>query len=115
MMMLGGVPIMVTRPPRIEPNDSGISTTAGDFFAFCAACIATGMRSASAPTLFMIVDRPAPTPESAPTRSERRLPSSVTCLAIRSIAPEFDSAREMISTIATVTVAGWPKPLKAPA
>ena len=28
-MMFGGVPIRVIRPPRIEPNDSGINSAAG--------------------------------------------------------------------------------------
>ncbi len=59
MMMLGGVPINVVMPPRIEPNETGISSMAGEMPALCAALIATGMSSARAPTLFMKPDSTA--------------------------------------------------------
>ncbi len=114
MMMLGGVPIMVAKPPRMVPNESGMSTTAGDCLALAAACITTGISRASAPTLFMTADRLAPRPDSAPMWSERRFAVSLTCWATKSTAPAFDSARDMTSTKATVTVAGCPKPRNAP-
>ncbi len=61
--MLGGVPIMVIMPPRIEAKDSGMSDRDGLRPAFFAACISTGMSSASAATLFMIADSAAARPD----------------------------------------------------
>ena len=58
-MMLGGVPIIVVSPPRMEPKASGISTRDGGTPPFCAVTRATGMRSARAPTLFMNADATA--------------------------------------------------------
>ena len=113
MMMLGGVPIMVTRPPRIEPNESGIKRSAGDCLTLRAACMATGIKSANAPTLFITIDIAAPRPDSVPICSETRSVARLTWREIMSMTPAFDSARDMISTMATVTVAGWPKPRNA--
>ena len=59
MTTLGGVPIRVTMPPRIEANDSGISVSAGLRLDFAAACMSTGINSASAATLFITADRAA--------------------------------------------------------
>ena len=59
-MMLGGVPINVMRPPRMVANESGMRSIAGENFARAADCTAMGMRSASAPTLFMMADRAPP-------------------------------------------------------
>ena len=63
MMMLGGVPIRVTRPPRMVAKESGIRVSAAGRFAFFAAWMSTGIKSANAPTLFM-------TAESAPARPD---------------------------------------------
>jgi hypothetical protein len=113
MMMLGGVPINVTSPPRIAPNDSGISNSEGERSALAADCIATGSISASAPTLFMSVDSSAPVPASAATWSEVDAVARITGLARNSVTPLLASARLRTSTSATVIVAGWPKPVKA--
>ena len=56
-MMFGGVPMSVTRPPNSDPNDSGMSNSAGDRSDCRAVWITTGNRSAKAPTLFMKADR----------------------------------------------------------
>ncbi len=53
MMIFGGVPIMVVMPPRMLPNASGISISAGDRCCFLAVAMATGSIKASAPTLFI--------------------------------------------------------------
>ncbi|MND00815.1 hypothetical protein D3C83_195570 [compost metagenome] len=50
----------------MEPNDIGISSTAGDRLARTADCSATGSSMASAPTLFMKADSAAAIPASAP-------------------------------------------------
>ena len=113
MMMLGGVPIRVIRPPRMVPNDSGISNSAGGRSDFLAASMVAGISSASAPMLFMNADSTAPTPDSRPICAVRlRTGGSITAVN-RSIAPDTDSARLTISTAATVITAGWPKPEKA--
>ena len=78
MIMLGGVPIMVIRPPRIEPKDNGMRITAGDCLALLAALMATGMSRARAPTLFMIADRAAPRPARAAMWSDNCLAARVT-------------------------------------
>ena len=53
MTTLGGVPINVTMPPRIDANESGMRVSAGLRLAFRAACISTGISNASAATLFI--------------------------------------------------------------
>jgi hypothetical protein len=113
MMMLGGVPIRVTSPPRIEPKDRGISRVAAARLALAADCKATGMSRPRVPTLFMKPESAAATAESAPTWVEVRLVAGAISRAIQSVAPEEVSARLTISTTATVMVAGWPKPEKA--
>ena len=111
--MLGGVPMSVTSPPRMVPNDSGIRMTAGDRLALIADCTATGISSDSAPTLFMIADNGAPIPIRVPICVAGVRVPGVRRSARRSTAPEFSRARLMISTPITVIVAGWPKPRKA--
>ena len=69
MMMLGGVPIRVNRPPRIEAKDSGIRIIAGDRLVSAAAWMATGISSASAPTLFMKPDSTAATMQKLPMKT----------------------------------------------
>ena len=61
-MMLGAVPISVTSPPRIEPNDSGIRITAGERLILVADWSTAGIKRASAPTLFIIADNPPAMP-----------------------------------------------------
>ena len=64
--MLGGVPIKVIMPPRIDAKESGIRVKAGLRLAFKAACISSGMSSASAATLFITADRTAANPAITP-------------------------------------------------
>ena len=66
-MMLGGVPISVTKPPSNEPNASGIRMTAGDRSALIADLMAAGISNAKAPTLFITVDNTPATLERMPT------------------------------------------------
>ena len=65
MMILGGVPIKVTSPPKMEANDIGIRIKAGDRLAFSEDSMATGISNASAPTLFITEESTAATPERA--------------------------------------------------
>ena len=65
-MILGGVPISVIMPPRIDAKDSGINVSAGLRFSLLAACRSTGMRSASAATLFINAESAAETPDISP-------------------------------------------------
>jgi hypothetical protein len=111
--MFGGVPISVTSPPRIEPKASGISSTAGARPAFAADCSAAGISSASAPTLFMKADSSPATPDRLATCAPAFSIGGSRRRAISSTAPAFCRPRLMTSTIATVTVAGWPNPAKA--
>ncbi|MCY1451621.1 hypothetical protein D9M71_684960 [compost metagenome] len=62
---MGGVPISVVMPPRIEAKDSGISTLPGASRCFAAICRAIGINSARAPTLFMKLDSTAASTSSA--------------------------------------------------
>ncbi|MFT6103856.1 MAG: hypothetical protein ACJA1E_000269 [Paracoccaceae bacterium] len=57
MIILGGVPINVTIPPRVVANESGISDKPGLRPALRAVWISTGMNNAKAATLFMKADR----------------------------------------------------------
>ena len=112
MTMFGGVPISVTMPPRIEAKESGISVAATARFAFFAASISRGMRSASAATLFTIAESPAATIAMIATWSPAGRSPETRWPAARSIAPEFISPRETIRTSAMMMTAGWPKPAK---
>ena len=113
IMMLGGVPIRVTNPPKIVANDSGIKVALMLLPAFFAACISTGIKSASAATLFMKADKIAPVEAIMEICAPTPRPVSITERVIMSIAPEFCRPRDTISTSATIIVAGWPKPAKA--
>ncbi len=66
MMILGGVPMSVTRPPRIVANDNGMSVSAGLRLAPADASRSSGISNASAPTLFIIAESAAPTPARTP-------------------------------------------------
>ena len=113
MMMLGGVPIRVTSPPRIAPKESGISTTAGERLALRADCSATGIKSPSVPTLFMKADMAAARLDSTPMWLAVAPVAGRTARAIQSVAPVAVSERLRIRIAATVMVAGWPKPANA--
>ena len=60
MSRLGGVPIKVVKPPRREPNASGIKRREGATPVFRAMDMTTGSMNAATPMLFMKADR---TPE----------------------------------------------------
>ena len=113
MMMLGGVPISVTMPPRMVAKLSGIRLRPGERPALRAVWMSTGISSASAATLFMKAESTAPmAPISAMwLPSDRVLSTRVR--VIRNTAPERTRPAETISTSATTIVAGWPKPAKA--
>ena len=53
MMILGGVPIRVMVPPKIEAKASGIRMNPGVRLALAADFSATGINRASAPTLLI--------------------------------------------------------------
>ncbi len=115
MIRLGGVPIRVVVPPRMEPKARGMRTWPGARPRRPATWIATGIKRASAPTLFM-------NPESTAARAARAAMLSVgpalagsTVLVSTSTAPEICRPRLSTSTQATVTTAGWPNPAKASA
>jgi hypothetical protein len=114
-MRLGGVPINVVVPPRMEANASGISTFPGGSSRRAAIWIATGISSASAPTLFIKPESSAASTASAAMLRLDPAPAGNTLRVSTSTAPETCSARLSTSTQATVTTAGWPKPLKASA
>jgi hypothetical protein len=105
IMILGGVPIRVIMPPRIDAKDNGISVKATLRLAFFAACISIGINRASAATLFMTADSTAETPDITLICINRERPPSITWRAINSIAPELDSPRLTINTSAMMTVA----------
>ena len=113
MMMLGGVPISVTMPPRMVAKESGIRLSPGARPALCAVWISTGINSASAATLFMKAESSPPiAPISAIWAPSARV-ESTSVRVISSTAPERTSPAETTSTSATTRVAGWPKPSKA--
>ena len=112
-MMLGGVPIRVISPPRIEPKESGMRSRAAERLALAADCRATGIIRARAPTLFMKADSTAATPDKAATCPWGEAAAGVTARRTKSTAPEAVRARLITSTAATVITAGWPKPAKA--
>ena len=113
MMMLGGVPISVTMPPRMVANDSGISDSAGLRPALRAVWMSTGIKSASAATLFMKALSTAPIPPISAIWVPSPRAESTNVRVIRNTAPERTSPAETISTSATTSVAGWPKPENA--
>ncbi len=111
--MLGGVPIMVIMPPSIDANDKGMSDKDGLRPAFFAACMSTGIRSASAATLFINADKPAARPAMIVMCVASLRDASTMYLATSSMAPEFDRPRLMMRTSAMMIVAGCPKPENA--
>ena len=111
--ILGGVPISVIMPPRIDAKDSGISVNDGLLPAFLAACISTGMSKASAATLFIIAESAAARPDMMVICVPSLRDASTTWRATISIAPELESPRLTTRTKAMMTVAGCPKPEKA--
>ena len=113
IMILGGVPISVTMPPRMVAKDSGISDRPGARPALRAVWISTGISSASAATLFI---KPESTPPIAPISAiclPRLRVLSTSVRVIRNTAPERTRPAETTSTSATTSVAGWPKPENA--
>ena len=105
-MMLGGVPISVIMPPRIDANDSGIRDSEGLRFALAAAWMSTGISSASAATLFMMADSTAASEDITAMCAPNLRVLSTTKRASSSIAPEFDRPRLTTSTSAMMIVAG---------
>ena len=114
-MRLGGVPIRVVVPPRMEPKASGISALPGGRFSRAEICRATGISSASAPTLFMKADRNAATAVSEKMASVGPALAGSTWRVSTSTAPEDCRPWLNISTQATVITAGCANPAKAPA
>ena len=86
---MGGVPINVVMPPSIEPNASGINTLPTGRPCFSAICIATGINSASAPTLFMNADNSAARVISAKMPNVGPVDVGINRLANAFIAPEI--------------------------
>ncbi|KAF5051150.1 hypothetical protein DSECCO2_422080 [anaerobic digester metagenome] len=113
MTRLGGVPIRVMVPPRIDPKARGIRIFPGGRSSLRATWMATGISRANAPTLFMNADRTAPSAASAAMLAVGLASPGSTILLKTSTAPESCRARLSTSTQATVTTAGWPKPAKA--
>ena len=112
-MMLGGVPIRVIRPPRIEAKDSGMRVRPTARLAFFAAWMSTGISNASAPTLFITAESPAARDDMTKMCRVSVVAAPAIARDSRSTAPELESPRETMSTMAITTVAGWPKPRKA--
>ena len=110
MMMFGGVPISVMVPPSREPNARGISSSEGDRPASLDIQTATGINSASAPTLLINPEQRATTEVSISTCSVGLCPTFPSSLARRSTTPPLTSPWLITRTAATVTTAGWPKP-----
>ena len=110
----GGVPISVVMPPRIVAKASGISIRPGVVPSRPDIRTASGIRSASAPTLFITDDSPAPSPSTADMLPIRPACAGTTRRARRSIAPEVWSDRLSTSTQATVMTAPFANPSNAP-
>ena len=86
---LGGVPTRVVMPPRMDPKASGISTLPGGRDWRDATWIATGISSASAPTLFMNPDNRAASPVRAAIVSVGPDRVGMTARVSASTAPEL--------------------------
>ncbi len=104
--MFGGVPIIVTMPPRMLAKANGMSRMLGERFCSVAVFNVTGSMSASAPTLFMNAESTPATPARLKMCRVWFLASGVICRASRSTTPELLNARLMIRTAATVITAG---------
>lgn len=115
MIRLDGVPIRVVVPPRMDAKASGISTLPGGSSRRAAIWTATGISSASAPTLFMKADSTAASTHSAAMLRVGPAPAGSTWRVSASTAPERCRPLLSTSTQATVTTAGWPRPANADA
>ncbi len=113
MTILGGVPISVIMPPRMDAKDSGISDSDALRPLLRAACRSRGISSARAATLFITADRHAASPDMMPMWDASLRPESTKNRASSSMTPELDSPRLTTSTRAMITVAGWPNPENA--
>ena len=113
MMMFGGVPIRVIRPPRSEAKLSGISRRLTGLPLALALMIATGSSRASAPTLFMKAEQTAARPVSTMMCSVGLPLKGRSSRTASSVTADLRRACERMSTAATVTTAGCPKPVKA--
>ena len=113
MMMLGGVPINVTMPPRIVAKLSGINETPGDRPALRAVAMSTGISKASAATLFMNALSTPPIPPMIAICAPSDRLASTSVRVIRNTAPERTNPADTTSTSATTNVAGWPNPANA--
>ena len=103
---LGGVPIRVVMPPRMDANASGIRICPGGISSRDAICNDTGINIANAPTLFI-------NPESMAARQVNEIMDSVGPAfsgniqrVNQSTAPEFCSPALRIRIQATVMTAG---------
>ena len=103
----------VTSPPNIEPNESGISTLAGERPALLVDWIAIGISSASAPTLFINIDKNAAINDSTAIWRDGRDDKGSIALVTNSTAPERDNPKLTMRTRTTVIVAGLPNPAKS--
>ena len=112
-MILGGVPISVAMPPRIVAKLSGIRLNPGDRPALRAVWMSTGISSARAATLFMKADSTPPMTPISVICPPRLREASTSVRVISNTAPDRVSPADTISTSATTSVAGWPKPAKA--
>jgi len=108
--MFGGVPIRVIIPPRIVANDSGIRLCPVGRFAFFAASMSSGIKRASAATLLMTAESPAPTAAMMAICNGSGRSGSTNLEAISSTAPDDDRPRLTIKTRAMIATAEWPKP-----
>jgi hypothetical protein len=105
MSRFGGVPIRVVRPPNREPNDSGINSVAGERPAFSAKLMATGIRIAIAPTLFINPDITVTSATKTKTCRLGRCRIGSRCRIRRCNIPDARIAALKIKTSATVTTA----------
>ena len=86
--MLGGVPISVVMPPRSDAKARGIRKREGGSLLRPDTLIATGMRSVTAPTLFMKAERNAVRPVSDAIRAVKYGGMRDNQLAITSTTPD---------------------------
>jgi hypothetical protein len=106
MMMFGGVPIRVVRPPNKEPKAIGISKTEGAVPRLRAILKATGRKRAKAPILLMKAETTATELVRIPTWICGWSPTLPIILAMASMMPEFWSALPTTETAITVITAG---------
>ena len=112
-MILGGVPILVFIPPRIEAKAKGIRNFDGFHFIFWVMPIVIGKSIAIAPMLFIKEDRK---PATNIRRIRNWISPVILCFnrsPIMPMNPDFSNALLIKSTNATVITAGCPNPKKA--